>query len=76
MRGGELQNEGVISKFERKFKIKRKGADVVYEKVWQRLVAAGAKLERYDNRTKQYRQNWLFESNQKRLFHELEGAQR
>ena len=33
MRGGELQNEGVISKFERKFKIKRKGADVVYEKV-------------------------------------------
>ena len=33
MRGGEFQNEGVISKFERKFKIERKGADVVYEKV-------------------------------------------
>ena len=57
MRGGELQNEGVISKFERKFSIKRKGADMVYEKVRQRLVAAGAKLERYDNGTKQYRQN-------------------
>ena len=57
MRGGELQNEGVISKFERKFSIKRKGADMVYEKVRQRLVAAGAKLERYDNGTKQYGQN-------------------
>ena len=76
MRRGELQNEGVISKLERKFNIKRKGADVVHEEVRQRLVAVGAKLERYDNRTKQYRQNRLFESNQKRLFNELEGAQR
>ena len=76
MRRGELQNEGVISKLERKFSIKRKGADVVHRAVRQRLLAAGAKLERYDNRTKKYRQNQLFESNQKRSFNELEGAQR
>ena len=76
MRQGELQNEGVISKLQRKFNIKRKGADVVHRAVRQRLVAAGAKLERYDNRAKKYRQNRLFESNQKRLFNELEGAQR
>ena len=76
MRRGELQNKGVISKLERKFNIKRKGADVVHEEVRQRLVAVVAKLERYDNRTKQYGQNRLFESNQKRLFNELEGAQR
>ena len=49
---------------------------MVHEEVRQRLVAVGAKLERYDNRTKQYRQNRLFESNQKRLFNELQGAQR
>ena len=36
----------------------------------------GAKLERYDNRTKQFRQNRLFESNQKKLFYELEGKER
>ena len=42
----------------------------------QRLVAVGAKLERYDIRTEQYMQNRLFESNQKRLFNELEGTQR
>ena len=33
MRRGELQNKGVISKLERKFNIKRKGADVVHEEV-------------------------------------------
>ena len=33
MRRGELKNEVVISKLERKFTIKRKGADVVHEEV-------------------------------------------
>ena len=41
MRRGELQNEGVISKFERKFNVKRKGTKVVHEEVRQRLVATG-----------------------------------
>ena len=55
MRRGKLQNEGVISKLERKFNAKRKGAKVVHEEVRQRLVATGAKLESYDNRTEHYR---------------------
>ena len=76
MRRGELQNEAVISKLERKFNIKRNDADMVHEEVRQRLVTVGTKLEIYDNRTKQYRQNRLFEPSQKRLFNELEGAQR
>ena len=33
MRGVEMQNEGVISNLERKFHIKRKGADIVHEEV-------------------------------------------
>ena len=57
-----------------KVHVKRKGADEVHEEVRQRLVAVGAKLERYDNSTKQYRQNRLFESNLKRLFNEMEGV--
>ena len=71
-----MQNESVISKLERKFSIKRKGAEMVHKDIRQKLVAVGAKRERYDNRTEQYRQNRLFESNQKKLFNELEGAQR
>ena len=76
MRRRELQNEGVISKLERKFSVKGKSIEVVYEEVRQRLVAVRAKLKKYDNRTEQYRQNRLFESNQKKFFNELEGTQR
>ena len=39
------------------FSVKRKGAEVVHEEVWQRLVAVGAKLGRYNNRAENYRQN-------------------
>ena len=77
IRRRKLQNEGgVISRLERKFNVTKKGAEVVHEEVQERLVAVGAKLERYDNRTEQYKQNQLFESNQNRLFNELEGTQR
>ena len=57
MRRGEVQNESVISKLERKFSVKRKGAEVLHQDIRQRLVVVGAKLERYDNRTRQNRQN-------------------
>ena len=76
IRQGELQNEGVISKLERKFNVKRKDAEVVNEEVRQRLLAVGAKLEKYDNGMEKYRQNRLSESNQMRLFNEFEGTQR
>ena len=76
MKRNELQNEGIKSKLERKYRIEEKGIVVVHEEVQQRLVATGAKLERYDNRTEQYRQNRLFESNQKKLFDELDRVER
>ena len=53
MRRRKLQNEGVISKLERKFYVKKKVVEGVQEDVRQRLVAVGAKLERYNNRTEQ-----------------------
>ena len=49
---------------------------MVHEEVRQGLVAVGAKLEKYDNRIEQNRQNRLIESNQKRLLNEFEGTQR
>ena len=76
MKRNELQNEGTKSKLERKYRIEEKGIVAVHEEVQQRLVAIGAKLERYDNRTEQYRRNRLFESNQKKLFDELDGVER
>ena len=65
MKRSELRNEGVKDKLERSYRIREKGIAVVHEEVKQRLIAVGAKLERYDNRTKLFRQNRLFESNQK-----------
>ena len=71
-----MKQIAITSRLERKFDVKRKVAEVVQEEVRQRLVAVGAKLERYDNRTEQYRQNQLFESNQKRLFNEYQMQSR
>ena len=76
MKRNELRNAGTIEKLERIYHIEEKGIDVVHEEVKQRLTAVGSKLERYDNRKKQFKQNRLFESNQKKLFDELEGKER
>ena len=38
-------------KLDRTYRIGEKGIDVVHEEVQQRLIAVGAKLVRYDNRT-------------------------
>ena len=76
MKKNELQNEGTKSKLERKYCIEEKGIVMVHEEVQQRLVAIGAKLESYGNRTEQYRQNCLFEPNQNKLFNELDEVER
>ena len=76
MKRNELENEGTKSKLEIKYRIEEKGIVVVHEEEQQRLVATGAKLGRYDNKSEQYRQNRLFESNQKKLFDELDGVER
>ena len=76
MKSNELQNEGTKSELERKYCIEEKGIVMVHEEVQQRLVATGAKLESYGNRTEQYRQNCLFESNQNKLFNELDEVER
>ena len=76
MKRNELHNVRTKEKLERTYHINEKSIEVVLEEVKQRLIAVGAKLERYDNRTKQFRQNRLFESNQKKLFDEIEGKER
>ena len=46
------------------------------EELKQRLTAQAANLKRYEDRQNQYRQNRMFETNQKRLFKEMEGIKR
>ena len=56
-RRNELHSKGAKERLERLYHLNLKGVDVVHEELQQRLIAIGAKLERYDNRTEQYRQN-------------------
>ena len=56
-----------------KYKTKEKGFQVFLEELKQRVTAKAAKRRRYENRVKQFWQNRLFDSDQTRLFEELDG---
>ena len=49
---------------------------VVLEELKQRILAKTGKIKRYQSRIEQYRQNRMFQSNQKRLFEMLENQER
>ena len=61
-------NDRLKRKMEKKFNIKRKGYQQVIEELKQRLIATAVKIERCEDRVKQYQQNRMFENNQKRFY--------
>ena len=73
---GEIRKSKISDQLKRKYKIDVTGPSVVLEELKQRLTAQAAKLKRYQERHKQYRQNRMFETNQRRLFEEIEGMTR
>ena len=73
---GEIRKSKVRDQLKRKYKIDVKGPSVVLEELKQQLTAQAAKLKQYQERHKQYRQNRMFETNQRRLFEEIEGMTR
>ena len=48
---------------------------VVLEELKQRVLAKSKKIRRYESRIEQYRQNRMFQSNQKRLFEKLDNME-
>ena len=62
-----------VEKLYEKFRICQKGLGTVLEELKQRVLATVAKIERYNERIKQYKQNRLFTIDQKKLFAELNG---
>ena len=73
---GDFSRKDITQQLERKYNLSKKGYQVVLEELKQRLKAQAAKLKRYEDRNTQYRQNRMFESNQRRLFEELGGIER
>ena len=73
---GEIRKSKISDQLKRKYKIDLKGPSVVLEELKQRVTAQAAKLKWYQEKHKQYRQNRMFETNQRRLFEEIKGMTR
>ena len=57
---------------ERKYNIRVKRLNVVVDELKQRITAIAAKVRRYQGRVVSYRQNRLFENNQRQFYRELD----
>ena len=60
---------------ERKYSIRVKRLNVVIEELKQRITAFAAKVRRYQGRVDSYRQNSLFENNQRQFYKELDQGE-
>ena len=72
-KSNQLKSMAVGEQLETTYKVKKKGIGVVIEELKQRVIAKAAKVRRYEGRLEQYRQNRMYQSNQKRLFERLES---
>ena len=59
-----------------KYRLKRKGIDIVIEELKQRLKSTAAKIKRYSDRVNQFHENQLFETDQKRFYQSMKGEDR
>ena len=76
----EASKDKGISNFwerlEKKYSIRVKRLNVVVEELKQRITAIAAKVRRYQGRVDSYRQNRLFENNQRQFYRELDQEER
>ena len=70
---GQVRNRAKIEELENKYHFKSKKLNTVIEELKQRLVAKAAKVKRYEQRGEQFKQNQLFNLDQKRFYQQLNG---
>ena len=65
---GELghKKKGKLQKLEDKYWVKKKGMKTVIKELKQRMIAKSAKIKRYEERINQFRQNKIFNVDQKK----------
>ena len=66
-----LKNKKLVDELTKKHQLSKKNIKQVVEELKQHTRALSKKIERYENRVKQYHQNKLFQTNQKDLYKEL-----
>ena len=67
-----VSNSRHWERLERKYSIRVKRLNIVVEELKQRITAIAAKVRRYQGRVDSYRQNRLFENNQRQFYRELD----
>ena len=68
----DISNFRHWGRLERKYSIRVKRLNVVIDELKQRITAIAAKVRRYQRRVDIYRQNKLFENNQRQFYRELD----
>ena len=68
----DISNFRHWERLERKYSIRVKRLNVVIEELKQRITSIAAKVRRYHGRVDSYRQNRLFENNEKQFYRELD----
>ena len=73
---GELgtKKKRKLKDLEARYRVKRKGLKTVIEELKQRMIAKSAKVKRYEQRVTQFRQNRMFNVDQKKIYKELNGG--
>ena len=74
-RRGETGGKGnrKIKELNAKYRVKKKGINLVIEELKQRLIAKKKKVKRYEQKISQFTQNQLFQVNQKLVYKDLNG---
>ena len=68
----DISNFRHCKRLERKYSIRVKRLSVVIQELKQRITAIAAKVRRYQGRVNSYRQNRLFENNQRQFYRVLD----
>ena len=68
----DISNFRHWERLERKYSIRVKRLNVVIEELKQKITAIAAKVSRYQGLVDSYRQNRLFENNQRQFYRELD----
>ena len=68
----DISNFRHWERLERKYSIRVKRLNFVIQKLKQRITAIAAKARRYQGQVDSYRQNRLFENNQRQFYRELD----
>ena len=68
----DISNFRHWERLERKYSIRVKRLNVVIEELKHRINAIAVKVRRYQGQVHSYRQNRLFENNQKQFYRELD----